>query len=151
SVLSESEIITEIERYLPCRFVVLTGGEPSLQITEEFIDSLISRGYFVAIETNGTLPLPKNISWVTCSPKFEFCENAEVRLNHIDELKVIFCGNNQAIDEYSAIPARYRHLQPCDTGAPARNRQLMTDAISYVKAHPEWRLSIQLHKILNIP
>lgn len=149
--LTPAEILAEIERYQPCRFVVLTGGEPSLQITEEFVDSLVGRGYYVAVETNGTQPLPKNVSWATCSPKFEFCDNAAVRLEHIDELKAIYCGDNQAIDTYTTIPARYRYLQPCDTDDSERNRQLTAGAISYVKAHPDWSLSVQLHKILNIP
>lgn len=149
--LTVDEILAEIERYQPCRFVVLTGGEPSLQITEEFVGSLVDRGYFVAVETNGTRPLPQNVSWVTCSPKFEFCNNASVRLEHIDELKAIYCGDNQSIEDYEAIPARYRYLQPCDTGDTERNRQLTAGAISYIKDHPDWRLSIQLHKILNIP
>ncbi|MBR3634414.1 MAG: radical SAM protein [Bacteroidaceae bacterium] len=131
--------------------VVLTGGEPSLYADEALVDALHERGCYVAIETNGTRPLPAGIDWVTLSPKDCFVSDAKVVLEHADEVKLVFDGTNtEAFERYSAFPASRYYLQPCDTGNPDRNSQLIESAVSYCLAHPQWSLSLQLHKLICI-
>lgn len=129
----------------PVRHLVLTGGEPALQVDSGLIDAFA--GWFVQIETNGSLPLPAGIGWVTCSPK----EGAGVVLDRVDELKLVWTGPGCRPDRFCSIEARERFLQPCDTGDPALNSRLTAEAIGYIKFHPQWRLSLQTHKLLNIP
>lgn len=129
---------------------VVTGGEPALQLTATLVDALHDRGFKVCVETNGTRPLPHNVDWVTVSPKDLFLgPEAAPMLTKADELKVVYDGINEP-DTYSHIAVRYRYLQPCDTGDPVRNAAITREAADYCLAHPEWRLSLQIHKILNI-
>ena len=137
-------------KYSPCRFVVITGGEPCLQLTGELVRLLHKHNFFIAIETNGTMPICDDIDWVVCSPKFEFCPNAGLRLQHIDELKVVYKGNGQDMSLYDDIRAEEYCLQPCDVGDADENRRILRETIDYVKAHSKWRLSLQTHKILGI-
>lgn len=146
-LLTEPEILEEVEKH-PSQHVVLTGGEPSLFIDREFIISLHSLGKFVAIETNGTHPLPGNADWVTLSPKFDVQTGAELSLRECDEIKVIYHRQDMSI--YSGIAARHHFLQPCDTGDPEENRRLLSEAIEFCKEHPHWRLSLQTHKFIGI-
>jgi len=124
---------------------VLTGGEPSLQVDDNLIRLLRQAGYTIAIETNGTHPLPDGIDWVTVSPK----EGGAVAITHADELKVVFLG--QEVEGYAAaIEAPLHYLQPCARvvdGVVTDNREAVID---YCLRHPHWRLSLQTHKILNI-
>lgn len=144
--LSPEDIITEISKY-PSRHVVLTGGEPSMQITPELINLLHEAGLFIQVETNGTFPLPENIDWITCSPK-----SFPLALEKVDELKVVYTGNKETIERYtSAIEAGERRLQPCDTGNSVRNSAILKETIEYIKSHPSWHLSLQTHKLINIP
>lgn len=149
-IYTEAEIVREIAKYAHCGRVVLTGGEPSLQVTEELLGMLHDNGYHIAMETNGTRPLPSGIDWVTCSPKFEFCKNAEIKLGHIDELKVVYKGRGQDMSRYEEIEAGEYYLQPCDTGDAETNTRIIEDTVDYIKQHPKWKLSIQTQKILGI-
>ena len=128
--------------------VVLTGGEPSLSIDGALTAALHAAGKTVAIETNGTRPLPPGIDWVTLSPKSDFAEAATPVLTSCDELKVIYTG--EPFDTFPHITARHRFLQPCDTGDARRNAQLTLQAARWCMAHPGWRLSLQIHKIIGI-
>lgn len=142
--MSEEEIAGQIEMGA---MVVLTGGEPGLQVTESLIDRLHERGCYVTIETNGTQPLPQNIDWVTCSPK----EGSRPVLGEADEVKVVYTG--QDVERWrERIRARHYFLQPCDTTAMehADGTPTLSDTIGYVMAHPWWRLSLQTHKIIGI-
>ena len=136
TLMSDEAILEAISAY-PSDFVVLTGGEPSLWIDQPFIDRLHEAGKYISIETNGTHPLPDGIDWVTCSPK-----GAPIRLTHIDEVKVVYTG--QDLTAYSHLKARWHFLQPCS----CQNTQAVID---YILRHPEWRLSLQTHKLVNIP
>ena len=149
TAMSAEDIIESISRYAPCLLVVLTGGEPSLFIDDNLIGQLNEHGYEIAIETNGTNMLPDGISHVTLSPKDEFCNGADVRLKKCDELKVVYTGGNNPL-KYDYIETNHRVLQPCDTGNPEKNRRLIAEAMQFCLRHPEWRLSLQLHKILDI-
>lgn len=135
-MMSDGDTITKVSQY-PCRMVVLTGGEPGLSIDESFVDSLHSIGKYVTIETNGTCKIPDNIDWVTCSPK----GSGTLKLDRIDEVKVVFTG--QDVTPYLSLPAKHYFLQPCSC-------QNTAEVIEYIKVHPQWRLSLQTHKLLGI-
>ena len=135
--LTDADIVAEVEAY-PARMVVLTGGEPALSVDRALVDLLHARGKYVCIETNGTLPVPEPIDWVTCSPKMPA---GEVKVRHIDELKLVYQG--QDITPYEALPARHFFLQPC-SGLNIR------ETIDCILAHPRWRLSLQTHKMVGI-
>lgn len=147
--MNEEEIAARAAEW-PSPWVVVTGGEPSLSLTPSLVDALHHRGKSVAVETNGTRPLPHNVDWVTLSPKELYVgEAGHVVLDRADEIKVVYDGEHEP-DTYSHIAAPWRYLQPCDTGDPMRNRIIVQQTIAYVKAHPLWRLSLQTHKLLNI-
>lgn len=151
--MAEEEIVAKAAAY-PARFAVLTGGEPSLAITLTLLEALHREGFFIQMETNGTVALDKatedGIDWITCSPKFEFCHGGTLRIGRIDELKVVYTGQDMAV--YACIQAmqnEYR-LQPCDTGRSKKNKKLLKGAIAFIKAHPKWKLSLQTHKLVGI-
>lgn len=145
--MTEEEIAEATKKY-PATLVVITGGEPSLFLTHTLVDTLHAAGKTVAVETNGTHTLPDNVDWITLSPKDAFVDNAHVVLTRCSELKVVFDGN--PLQDYSHIVADYRFLQPCDTGNAQSNARITAQAVSYIQSHPEWRLSLQTHKIINI-
>ncbi len=150
SEMTEEQIMDEVRRY-PARNVVITGGEPSHQLTKSLVKLLHEDSRWVAVETNGTHSLPSNVDWITLSPKDPWLgPDAAPRLRTVDEIKLVFDGEHEP-DEYAHIMSTHgRFLQPCDTGDPERNAQLVQRAVEYCKAHPQWRLSLQIHKILNI-
>lgn len=151
--MSCDDIISQLKKLSPsCSHIVLTGGEPTLQLTEKFIAALKSEGYFIQIETNGTHLPPHGIDWVTCSPKHSFCKNGALAENiHIDELKLIYRDNDEEIDRFDHMPAKQKFLQPCSSGNSEADRLMSARAVEYIKAHPHWRLSLQTHKLINIP
>ena len=145
---TNEDILNEIADY-PTRHLIFTGGEPGLQLTEKTVSFFKDHGYYIQVETNGTFELPYGVDWITCSPKFEFCRHAELRLRHIHELKVVYDGNND-MTVYDAIKADHYELQPCDMADKIRNVQIVQQTIDYILFHPQWRLSLQTHKSLNI-
>ena len=155
--MSEDEIVEAVLQY-PTRYVVITGGEPTLQITASLCDKLHAHGLYLMMETNGTRPLPDGcqIDWITCSPKLIDVEEgkrkiATIRLRHIDELKVVFEDSpTQDMSLYEQIPATEYRLQPCDTQDPLCNQAILNKTIKYILQHPKWKLSLQTHKILNV-
>ena len=134
-MMTQEDILVKIIQY-PSKHLIFTGGEPSLFIDFDFVQFFKNAGYFIQIETNGTCRIPQNIDWVTCSPK----EN--LLLEEADELKIVYTGQN--LLEFENFKASYRYLQPCSM----KNTE---DVIDYIKSDPRWRLSVQLHKLLNIP
>lgn len=153
--MTEGEIIEEVSRY-KASLVVITGGEPALQLTESLVEMLHLLGKTVAVETNGTVELPKNVDWITLSPKDAFLgEKAMPVLKYADELKLVFdedmCKDARpCVSTYANINVNHSFLQPCDTGDASKNAEIIQKTIDYCKEHPEWRLSLQTHKILNI-
>lgn len=152
--MTEEEIALAVAEF-PASHVVITGGEPSLFLTASLVDLLHKYGKFVAVETNGTHPLPENVDWVTLSPKDAFihaegekANPATPVLTRCNEIKVVFGGS--PIPDYSHIAATHQFLQPCDTGNEEKNRQIIQETIAFIQAHPSWRLSLQTHKLLNI-
>lgn len=142
--MTEREIVDEVKQY-PSRHVVITGGEPTMQLDAELTALLHDEGFFIQIETNGSVALKEGVEadWITCSPK----EKAVV-LKHIDELKVLFM--HQDMTAYDAIKAQDYRLQPLDSGDGEENKRNLNDTIDYILQHPKWKLSLQTHKILNV-
>lgn len=136
TMMSDNDILAEVQKY-PARMVILTGGEPSLWIDSSLVAMLHGAGKYVCIETNGTRPLPEDIDWVTCSPK----QGGELRLQHIDEVKVVYEGQDLA--QYESLPAAHFFLQPCSCSNTA-------ETVACVMQHPRWRLSLQTHKLIDI-
>jgi 7-carboxy-7-deazaguanine synthase (Cx14CxxC type) len=124
--------------------VVVTGGEPMLQLDGVLIDALHAGGFEIAVETNGTLPAPEGLDWVCVSPK----AGTEVVQRKGDELKLVW--PQAGIDPGSLLGWEFRHflIQPMDCADADAARQA---AIDYVLAHPQWRLSLQTHKLLGLP
>lgn len=150
TLYTENDIVAAIASY-PARHVVITGGEPTLQLTRLLVDKLHEAGKFVQIESNDSIALEPDvvaaIDWITCSPKA-----LPVKIGRIDELKVVYEGQDMAPYEAMARSyGAYRSLQPCDTGDADRNASLLDGAVAYIKEHPEWRLSLQTHKLIHIP
>lgn len=126
------------------RFVVLTGGEPLLQIDEKITKALHARSFRVAVETNGTLEPPVGIDWVCVSPK----AGAPLRLTRGDELKVVFPQPGLDMQGLESLDFRHRFVQPMDGPSVARNTRAATQ---WCLQNPRWRLSLQMHKTLGIP
>ncbi len=143
--MTEAEIV-EVVKVYPARHVVVTGGEPSLQLTASLVDALHAAGKYVAVETNGTVPLPENVDWITLSPKDVYVDGAEVVLTRADEVKVVYDGIHDPSSHFSPL----HFLQPMDTGDPVRNAEITVATVEYIKRNPQWRLSLQIHKVLKI-
>lgn len=144
-------IITEIKKYPVAPMVVLTGGEPSLFIDEDFVAAIKKEtGKRVAIETNGTRILPSNLDWITFSPKTGF-DGGDVEpcvLTQCDELKVVYLG--QDLRQYDGIKATHRFLQPCFSDDDTQRQANLKRCVDAVMSHPGWRLSLQVHRFLGI-
>lgn len=144
-------VMAEIGRY-PSRHVVLTGGEPALQVSPELLAALKGAGWFVQMETNGSVALAEDvlqkIDWITCSPK-----DAPLALGRVDEVKVLYRNDGQPMEGFEAMGRRFGavlSLQPCDVKDAALNRRLLHGAVEFVKANPQWALSLQTHKLIDI-
>jgi 7-carboxy-7-deazaguanine synthase len=125
-------------------YVVCTGGEPLLQLDAALIRALHARGFEIAIETNGTMLPPDAIDWICVSPKAD----SDLVLTKGNELKLVFPQANGAPERYASLGFDYFYLQPMD--GPERSRNTAS-AIDYCLKHPQWRLSLQTHKIVGIP
>jgi len=130
------------------RYVVFTGGEPLLQLDEELITALHQKGFEVAIETNGTIKVPKGIDWVCVSPK----AGAELIVLQADELKLVTPQNDhreleKLMARFEKMDYRNRFLQPMDGLNLKSNTEL---AVSLCQKRPLWRLSLQSHKLIGI-
>lgn len=125
-------------------FVVCTGGEPLLQLDRAAIDALHQAGFEVAVETNGTQPAPPGLDWICVSPKSE----APLLLTEGDELKLVYPQADAPPERFTGMAFPHFFLQPMD--GPLRDHHTRL-AVAYCLAHPEWRLSLQTHKLLGIP
>lgn len=126
------------------RFIVCTGGEPLLQVDELLVDALHERGFYIAVETNGTQPAPSGIDWITVSPK----SDAAIVLTTGNELKLVYPQELAPPEQFAELDFENFFLQPMDGPAVAENTQMV---IKYCHANPHWRVSVQAHKILGIP
>jgi len=126
-------------------FCVVTGGEPLLRLDADLAAALRARGFSIAIETNGTLPLPCRVDWVCCSPK----AGTTLALRAADEVKLVYPQPGLHPADLSALSAAQRWLSPMDVAD--RLAANTAAAAAYCAAHPEWRLAIQAHKFWGVP
>jgi 7-carboxy-7-deazaguanine synthase len=126
------------------RFVVCTGGEPLLQLDTALLDALHEREFEVAVETNGTMEAPASLDWICVSPK----AGSELRQRSGDELKLVYPQPGAEPPYFEGLAFRHFFLQPMDGPQRAANTEL---ALRYCLEHPQWRLSLQTHKMLGIP
>lgn len=126
------------------KYVVFTGGEPLLQLDKALIDSMHAIGFEIAIETNGTLPVPTGVDWICVSPKF----GSELVVKTGNELKVVIPQTGQMLEQYESLAFDHFYVQPMDGPALEANTWL---AIDTCKKRPKWKLSLQTHKLLQIP
>ena len=130
--------------YPASKYVVFTGGEPLLQLDAAMIESMHAAGFEIAIETNGTLPVPAGVDWVCVSPKM----GSELVVRKGNELKVVIPQLGQTLVAYEALEFDNFFVQPMDGPDLTKNTQL---AIDVCKRNPKWMLSLQTHKLLQIP
>ena len=128
-----------------CRRICLTGGEPTLQADKTLLDAFHAAGFLVHLETNGTRPIPEGIDWVTLSPKEDFVPDGKVVISRADELKLVYTHEVDP-ERWLSFPAQWHLLQPCDSNGHMN----MTETVAYIQAHPQWRLSLQTHKLLGV-
>ena len=124
-------------------YLIFTGGEPALQLDKGLVDACHQAGCEVAIETNGTRPLPDGIDWICVSPKAD----AELVIMQGQELKLVYPQPLAPPARFQALEFEHFYLQPMD--GPLRQMHTR-DALDYCLQHPQWKLSLQQHKILNI-
>lgn len=153
NLMTIDSIIDKIKQY-PAHWIVLTGGEPALHINHDFIELLKkATGKQIAIETNGTIKLPNNIDWVTVSPKTGIAnKDIPIQVEHADEIKIVDKGQdlNQYFNLKCYTNKTLMYLQPCFIDDPqqfARNRAFTAQR---VMSNPKWRISVQLHRYLQI-
>jgi len=124
-------------------YVVCTGGEPLLQLDDALVAALHARGFEIGVETNGTLLPPRGIEWICVSPK----ANAELELTSGQELKLVYPQDGAPPERYADLLFDHFFLQPMDGPDREANTKIATE---YCLAHPQWRLSLQTHKLIGI-
>ncbi|WP_319381371.1 7-carboxy-7-deazaguanine synthase [Thiomicrorhabdus sp.] len=127
-------------------FVILTGGEPLLQVDQILIDTLHEFGFEIAIETNGTKQAPENIDWICVSPK----ANAPLLLDHGNELKLVYPQADLLPEKVADLNFDHFYLQPMDDADSQIQAANVRASLEYCLAHPQWQLSLQTHKLLGI-
>lgn len=137
--------------------IVWTGGEPLLQLNEEIIAYFKGLGYNQSLETNGTLPIPKGLDYVACSPKVTIKELKKIiKDNDVDEFRFVTPFQNDLFPpNIEDLPkAKHYYLSPVFIGEIKERKEVNKEAVQacldYIKGHPEWKLSIQIHKLINI-
>lgn len=144
------EVLTEVQKYTT-NMIIWTGGEPTLQLTDEILN--VFKGYYHAIETNGTNPVPAGIDYISCSPKVE-TEILKRNFKSVDEFRYPVVAGDQipSIDELP-IASNY-FLSPIFVGEVKKrleiNRKNLDYCLAVIQQDPRWRLSVQLHKLLNV-
>ena len=123
--------------------VVLTGGEPLLQLDDELVTELKKEAIYIAVETNGTLKAPEGIDWICMSPK----AGTEIKLKAGSEIKVVYPQKNLNPDNFDVLDFKNFYIQPMDSENYEDN---VSQSIKYCMQNPNWKLSLQTHKILGI-
>jgi 7-carboxy-7-deazaguanine synthase (Cx14CxxC type) len=141
-----AELINSLwpQTYPASKYVVFTGGEPLLQLDPALIAAMHAVGFEIAIETNGTLPVPEGVDWICVSPKM----GSTLVVRKGNEIKVVIPQKDQDLSAYEGLDFDNFFVQPMDGPLAAFNTTL---AIETCKRNPKWNLSLQTHKLLNIP
>jgi 7-carboxy-7-deazaguanine synthase (Cx14CxxC type) len=141
------ELASEIQSFWPTPegmpYVVFTGGEPALQLDKALVDAMHEIDFEIAIETNGTKELPDNIDWICVSPK----STAQVIITRGNELKLVYPQLDCTPDKFAALNFEHFYIQPLDDTNQTQNTKA---AIEFCLRHPQWKLSLQTHKIIGI-
>jgi len=124
-------------------YVVCTGGEPLLQLDTPLIEALHARGFEIAVETNGTQAAPEGLDWICVSPKAD----AEIVLTKGHELKLVYPQPLAMPERFEQLDFQHFFLQPLDS---LLQKQHTREAVAYCMSHPQWRLSVQMHKVVGI-
>ena len=127
-------------------YVVFTGGEPCLQLDTKLLDALHARGFECAVETNGTLDVPDGVDWICVSPK----PGHALQQTRGHELKFVYPQETLSPDDYVDMDFEHFYLQPMDTGEAETSWHNVQAAIAYCLQNPQWRLSLQTHKIIGL-
>ena len=125
------------------RFVVLTGGEPLLQVDDALVAQLHARHFFVAVETNGTIVPPAGIDWVCVSPK----AGAQLAVSGGNEIKLVFPQAGMSPADYEQMDFGHFFLQPMDSPLRAENTR---QVVEFCQRHPKWRVAVQTHKLIGV-
>ncbi|EXJ13163.1 MULTISPECIES: 7-carboxy-7-deazaguanine synthase [Nitrincola] len=144
---SPDALVTHLQRFWPLSseppYVVCTGGEPALQLDQPLVDALHKAGFIIAIETNGTKPLPNGIDWICVSPKAD----TDIIIRKGNELKLVYPQSHAMPERFVSYQFDNFYLQPMDSADAQEN---LKATLNYCLRHPQWRLSLQTHKILGI-
>ncbi len=145
--MSVEEVLAEIEKY-GCKWIIWTGGEPTLQLTDAIVTRFKEEGYFQAIETNGTRRVPVGIDYITCSPK-QYFEKVKELIPVVDELRFPI-QKGDSLPDISMLPKTERYL----LSPIFDNQEIIQENVDYcvtlVKENPPWALSLQVHKLIGI-
>lgn len=123
--------------------VVFTGGEPLIQLDEDIVAAFKSLGFYIAVETNGSIKPPPGIDWICCSPK-----TRKIFIELGDELKLVYPQDSVSPSMFESCNFAHFFIQPMDGPALKEN---ISKSVQFVKEHPQWRLSMQIHKLAGIP
>ena len=146
--MSLEEIHKDIEKF-GCKWIVWTGGEPTLQLTDEIVAFFKSKGYMQAIETNGTRKVPQGIDYITCSPKQHF-ERIKELILHAHELRFPMVKGDE-LPNLQELPEADNYLLSPIFDANKLNKENLVYCVKLIKENPQWSLSVQLHKLIKIP
>ncbi|PND38861.1 7-carboxy-7-deazaguanine synthase [Paucibacter aquatile] len=124
-------------------YVVCTGGEPLLQLDTPLIEALHARGFEIAVETNGTQPAPEGLDWICVSPKAD----AELVLTRGHELKLVYPQPLARPERFAGLDFQHFFLQPLDSVLKTQHTR---EVVDYCMQHPQWRMSVQMHKVIGI-
>ena len=156
---SSDELAAKLVSYWPdmhkgAPYVVFTGGEPLLQLDSRLIDAVRERGFEIAVETNGTLSAPAGIDWLCVSPKGQ----VKLRQTSGNELKLVYPQANVNPQEFVGLDFKHFYLQPLDSTPISESNNnagynastILRECTGYCLNHPQWKLSLQTHKLLGI-
>lgn len=150
---SASELADKIEAQWPSAtntgrpYVVFTGGEPCLQLDNELLAEIKSRGFETAVETNGTLDVPSQVDWICVSPK----PGPQMKQKSGSEIKFVYPQSNLEPETYANLGFQHFFLQPMDVADPKLAQANLQACIDYCLKNPKWRLSLQTHKLTGLP
>lgn len=145
--MSLDEILAVLQQY-PCKWIIWTGGEPTIQLTDECLEFFKEHGYKQAIETNGTRNVPSLIDYITCSPKQRY-ETIKNRIPQVNEIRIPI-RKGDIVPDISIFPKADKYfLSPIFDGNDI-NQQNVDYCVEQIKLHPDWTLSLQIHKLIHI-
>jgi 7-carboxy-7-deazaguanine synthase len=145
--MSLDDILNVIKEY-PCKWIIWTGGEPTLQLNNSHLEFFKSRGYKQAIETNGTRPVPSLIDYITCSPKKNYPAIKE-KIPYANEIRIPL-ADGDSLPDIDIFPTADKYFVSPIFDGDKMNTLNVNYCINLIKEHPEWTLSLQIHKLINI-